>query len=159
MADARGRCQQRLSPHHPRGACGCLICGEDDHRWTCCGKSYLSAGCTNGEDLIGARATVVDTGKQYTTSTNLAKQLGVTSRWKKYNSCNGGDECTIIAQCKNKSNNDSSCVAIQLDRVADCIVLIGLKGLRINELAPRAEPPTRRPARALPPAEPTQRAR
>ena len=57
MADARGRCQQRLSPHHPRGACGCLICGEDDHRWTCCGKSYLSAGCTNGEDLIGARAT------------------------------------------------------------------------------------------------------
>ena len=45
MADARGRCQQRLSPHHPRGACGCLICGEDDHRWTCCGKSYLSAGC------------------------------------------------------------------------------------------------------------------
>ena len=157
MADARGRCRQlSAGPHHPRGGCGCLICTEDDHHWTCCGKSYLSVGCTKGVDLVGAQATVMNAGKQYTTSGPLALQLGVADRWKQHNHCMGGDKCVIVAQCLHKSRSQP-CVAVQLDHKPDVIVLIGLVGLKIEKLAAKVAPPAVAAVAAVQPPVPEEK--
>ena len=91
----------------------------------------------DGAELhCGDKCVVSNSGKVYSSSSDLAERLGVSGQWENGNSeASNGQSCVVVAVGKNPHDESVTCCAVKMDTGKKQIILINCSGLRLVEAA------------------------